>query len=574
MNKQDRALVKVGSKIKYTGPTTKHRIKDKVYVVNEIHNNPNFVSHETEMKTQGIQHLDQYDLIKNPIETTPQRKQEILTKFIESSIIETSSLYKDLLKDIMETPVPEVPKVPTPNQPMKSDIKKGYKLKYIGKSTNSLTTNKIYEIESYDNKYFNHLNDMNLLRTESYDKLNEYEIVDQHNFKVGDKFKSLTDCEPARLKNKIYTINKVDGNNVWYIGEYNLETIITWFDQVELVKEVKEMKEVKEIKVETLPAVYQESEVKNALANIQDLSTKIMEMSLKQSQTLAKDLINDVQKQLDEVKRKSAQVLKVQINESETKELKTQAVPYLKRMIISAKLNKNIMLVGPAGCGKTTAASQLAEALGLKFYNLTFTAGASETWLFGRQTPNGFIDGSFWLAYKNGGVFLADEFDAGDANLVLSINTAIENGHCFNPINGENINRHKDFVLVAACNTFGKGADATYTGRNRLDAASLRRFAGSVIQVDYNEDIEEMLCPDKTIRTALQNVRKELIKIGSNEIVSTGCIKNVWDLMQNGITFKVLAESLCLSWPDDLKPLMKQAVKEVKGTKDSDEVPF
>ena len=205
--------------------------------------------------------------------------------------------------------------------------------------------------------------------------------------------------------------------------------------------------------------------------------------------------------------------------------------------------------------------------LNLQLYNLTFTAGASETWLFGRQTPTGFVAGSFWLAYKNGGVFLADEFDAGDANLILSINTAIENGHCFNPILGETANRHSDFVLVAACNTFGKGSDSTYTGRNRLDGASLRRFAGSVIPVDYDESIEKQVCPDDKLRKTLVKARNSLKEKGSTEIISTGCMKNVYELMTQGVPLKDLLESITLSWSDDLKPLLIKPIDKI-------EIPF
>lgn len=293
-----------------------------------------------------------------------------------------------------------------------------------------------------------------------------------------------------------------------------------------------------------------------------EIIAKLMAYTLSFGERISQDLINTAKSELDLIKRRSIEVLKVQVNDQPITDLKTVAVPYLKRMIISAKLSKNIMLVGPAGCGKTTAAEQLAHALSIPLYNLTFTAGASETWLFGRQTPNGFVPGSFWLAYSNGGVFLADEFDAGDANLILSINTAIENGHCFNPINGQSTKRHKDFVLIAACNTFGKGGDGTYTGRNRLDAASLRRFAGSVIPVDYNLDIEEFLCPDKILRETLQDVRNKLKAAQSTEIISTGCIKNSYDLIKNGIDFKTIAESLSLSWPDDLKKIMTTAISE------------
>jgi MoxR-like ATPase len=399
----------------------------------------------------------------------------------------------------------------------------------------------------------------------------------------GMKVKYIAQTTSTRVNGAEYTIESVNGNFIkhnginglqveGHVGQYQLISPISEpvpspkFPDIEVpVKPLTPFYGT----VATLPAVTapskDEVDFKRLLKDNQDLSTKVLTMALEQGQRLAKDMISTVQGQLDEVRRNSCQVLKVQINDTDVKDIKTQAVPFLKRMIVSAKIGKNIMLVGPAGCGKTTAASQLAEAMGVTFYHNTVTAGASETWFLGRQTPNGFQPGPLHLAYKLGGVYLADEYDAGDANLLIMFNTMLENGHFYNPFNGEQITRHKDFVFVAACNTYGKGADATYTGRNRLDAASLRRFAGSTIAVDYDKDIERLVCPDDGIRKALQDVRKSLKDLNSTEIVSTGCLKNTYDLVQQGIPFKDVAESLALSWPEDLKKLMTNAISQVKG---------
>lgn len=388
----------------------------------------------------------------------------------------------------------------------------------------------------------------------------------------GVRVKYVSPASATRTTGSVYTITSVSGKFIKHTGDSG--TVVEGHvDQYQLVDPIelpvmpvqapeKSTPAPAPKKVVTTP---EEIDFKQVLKDNQDLSTKITAMALEQGQRLAKDMINSVQSQLDNIKRQSCQTLQVQVNDYKTVKLSSGAVPYLKRMIISAKIGKNIMLVGPAGCGKTTAAAQLSEALQVMFYHNTVTAGASETWFLGRQTPVGFQPGPLHLAYKNGGVYLADEYDAGDANLLIMFNTMLENGHFYNPFNGEMIKRHQDFVFIAACNTYGKGADATYTGRNRLDAASLRRFAGSTIAVDYNEDIERLVCPDDFVRTALQKVRAELKSKSSTEIISTGCLKNTFDLMQQGIPFKDIAQSLCLSWPVDLKTLMDTAVKSVEA---------
>ena len=136
-------------------------------------------------------------------------------------------------------------------------------------------------------------------------------------------------------------------------------------------------------------------------------------------------------------------------------------------------LGINQMLVGPAGSGKTTLAAQVAQALNLEFY---FT-GALQT----KYDIIGFIDGNgiyhrtaFRNAFENGGVFLWDEIDSSDARAMVAFNSALENDTADFP--DGNVKRHPDFISIASANTYGRGADRMYIGRNHLDAATLDRF--------------------------------------------------------------------------------------------------
>ena len=160
--------------------------------------------------------------------------------------------------------------------------------------------------------------------------------------------------------------------------------------------------------------------------------------------------------------------------------------------------HRNLMLVGPAGSGKTTLAKTVAQALNLPFGFLSLSAGVTETHLLGRVLPQ--ADGSwqyqkslFVKIYEEGGVFLLDEIDAADANVMVAINAALANGVLANPLSGTVHPRHKDTYIIAAANTWGRGADAQYAGRNALDASTLDRFVLSTLHVKYDVVLERML---------------------------------------------------------------------------------
>lgn len=134
--------------------------------------------------------------------------------------------------------------------------------------------------------------------------------------------------------------------------------------------------------------------------------------------------------------------------------------------------NIPILLHGERGSGKTTLISQVAEALSLPFYAVSMTRQTTLSNLLGFMNVNGvYVPSLFRKAIEFGGVFLLDEIDAADPNVILAFNT-IENGFVSFP--DKIVDIHPDFRLAATANSFT--AYDEYTGRAKLDAATLDRF--------------------------------------------------------------------------------------------------
>lgn len=196
-------------------------------------------------------------------------------------------------------------------------------------------------------------------------------------------------------------------------------------------------------------------------------------------------------------------------------------------------------LVGPAGSGKTTLAEQVAEAMGRDFYMAAKVQ--SEFTLLGFMNAAGtYVSTPFREAYEHGGVFLLDEMDASSASALAAFNAALANGHC--PFPDKLVKRHKDFVCIGAGNTIGTGANRQYVGRAQLDAATLDRFA--FVQVEYDDNIEAAMCPNKAWRDYVQAIRNYCDQNAIRAIVSPRASKSGNILLAAGETWTETAQAL------------------------------
>lgn len=198
-----------------------------------------------------------------------------------------------------------------------------------------------------------------------------------------------------------------------------------------------------------------------------------------------------------------------------------------------------LALVGPAGSGKTTIVYNASKALNLEFASQSVSAQSTVFDFFGYKDANGkYVSTLFRQKYEKGGVFLLDEFDAGNPNVLAALNQATANSVTSFP--DAMIEKHKDFVVVMAGNTFGGGGTLDYVGRNKIDAATLDRFA--FIYVDYDEVLESQLATNDDWCKRVQSLRKLAIEKRLRTIISPRATFNGERLLAAGVDEKQVLE--------------------------------
>ena len=172
-----------------------------------------------------------------------------------------------------------------------------------------------------------------------------------------------------------------------------------------------------------------------------------------------------------------------------------------------------VLLTGEKGSGKTTLAKQTAEHLNLPFYCVSMTRQTTLSHLMGFVNVNGeYIPSQLRKAADGGGIYLLDEIDAGDANVLLSLNT-IENGYLSFP--DGIVDLHEDFRLMATANPQDKHQH--YVGRNKLDLATLDRF--DIVNIDHDVKLEQTLV-DNEVFAHINLMRTILAEHNSSVVVS------------------------------------------------------
>lgn len=243
----------------------------------------------------------------------------------------------------------------------------------------------------------------------------------------------------------------------------------------------------------------------------------------------------------------------------------------LETLITYSGLRLATLLVGMAGTGKTHAAEQVAEALGLNFYSMSVGAQTSKSDIIGYMDATGnYVKTFFREAYENGGIFLMDEIDAGNANVLIQVNAGLSNGLMAFP--DKMVKKHEDFVFIASANTYGNGANRQYVGRNQLDAATLDRFA--VLDWKIDEELEGQLAIGRYGQawyTAVKAVRQFVADKNIRALVTPRATQKGSQMLSAGLNVdEVINATLLGSVPEDKKADVIQVAATIYDKASSD----
>lgn len=250
----------------------------------------------------------------------------------------------------------------------------------------------------------------------------------------------------------------------------------------------------------------------------------------------------------------------LEVTFSERKNIVEVAHKQLNTVLDRLRATKNLMLVGEAGCGKTFLAGQVAQALGLNFSSVSCSSDMSSSVLLGRVLPDKtgawtYRASEFINIYENGGVFLLDELDSADPSILLVLNQALANGQIVvseredNPV----VKRHPEFICFAACNTFGRGGNLMYSGRERLDESTLDRFRAGLIEMHYDEDLERKLVDDDILAWG-HGVRSRIEECKLKRVLSTRFLIDATALKNNSqYSLQDIKDVFFTGWKDDEK---------------------
>jgi cobaltochelatase CobS len=150
---------------------------------------------------------------------------------------------------------------------------------------------------------------------------------------------------------------------------------------------------------------------------------------------------------------------------------------------------KNVMILGQEGTGKTSLLTQFGERLGREVFSISCSGKTRLEHLIGTLTIDAsgktvFVDGPLTMAYRRGGIFLANELTRMDPGEQMRLVDALDNNSRLTiTATGEQLSPHPEFRFAATGNSGGFGDESgAYNGEKVASTAFFKRF----IKIELN----------------------------------------------------------------------------------------
>ena len=156
---------------------------------------------------------------------------------------------------------------------------------------------------------------------------------------------------------------------------------------------------------------------------------------------------------------------------------------------------KNILLQGDTGTGKTSLIEQFAARLNWPVFSMGCHGGVEFQEFIGRVTlqpdgSTGWADGPLISAMRVGGIMLLDEMNFLKPEVAGGLNTALQAKTLVIPETGELVSAHPDFRIAATGNAIDGAGKGAYRGTQTSNIALLSRFTLG-IRVKYMSTQDE-----------------------------------------------------------------------------------
>ena len=218
------------------------------------------------------------------------------------------------------------------------------------------------------------------------------------------------------------------------------------------------------------------------------------------------------------------------------------------------KYQKNILLEGHAGTGKTTSPMHDSMLRGQGCYVVSCSVGIEVGHFIGKTIIKnngeaGWVDGVLIQAMKTGSKLILDEVDFASPKILQRLQDVLQNRTLSVIENGGEIVKAEDSFMVVA--TYNNG----YRHSNKLNEAFLDRF-GIKLRFDYDNEIEKQVIPSKSLLQLADSMRADSINGVYSTPVTLRLLKSFVTIAKD-TTYEFAVENFVMNFNEEERPSVK-----------------